>query len=1086
MAMLIGSERSENYGEKLFYDKASQYFDDTCIIYRNRQLYGREFDACILMPDHGVLIVEVKGWKEETVLRIENSDTIVIKTTDGEVRSNPQKQARSYRFSIQKYIQKNTGLRPLVFNMVCLPQISKAFFRSKKLNIVLEERFTFLKEDLADNAAFFHKLNLAFSDVNHWHTNDPFDMRTMIEVRKLFEVEVVVNQEQQRIIRQDRRDYSRFYFVPDEKNLELILPELVQQYSLGCKLYGVFTSSKLIRRTVEAIDNTLTKRGLARKGDNLIISFEKTTDHSPAYRDESISFSGFHMAFSVIDPEAENIMEPLCIIDGQFDREQLSVLQVLSNHSGFNIDQYMIEHASPEKNIVIRAGAGTGKTYTMISRIGYILYTQDAPVRAMADRIVMITFTNDAADQMEEKLKNYFQNLYLITNNSEYLYLISRIDQMQISTIHSYVKNLIGRLGTAFGYGVDLSLTSSDYGRRRKALELIDGYIVQKSKELGENYANKLGVPIYALRDNIVDFINKLHNKSIDMEALSATDFGQVLDGDAHRELHVMLSVIIPQIEQEYSRGLLENNQLHLSSLMSVLKRFLDHPDVGERLADLKKQDGTLQFMFVDEFQDTDDTQIEILLTLAKVLNYRLFVVGDIKQCIYRFRGAKEKAFDQLRIDSDPENWQEYSLRRNYRTDADLLDIFDKSFSAWGSGEEELFEYVPEKDRLIGTRHFNDYLRGKEDRFYRVYPVRSEEDRIKAVIKEIQRLQRRIRFEETERSMTLDAKKKSIAILVRENWQAEMIKTECAKVGITVHTNSGGDLYSSQPALDMFTLVNALLHFDEADYLYNLAISNFFNLDIQKSNLYNRREKMRTAGWRSKVDEREQVNYLVEFMNRMLSNMEGHDSKWEYIVRELRTKPVLQVIRDIYKTLEPWRHYSEDAWKQHYYQLNVDLLFEELINGCNVDRLTINTLQEQLQNSIFAQKSVDSRIPARNDVEPAIQCITVHKSKGLEYGHVILPFCSAPIDYIKPSQMQVSTERVGDNIRIGYRINLGGDDGGAVQNEYYNAQIERAEKSREETRILYVAMTRAIRSFSWIVLEGKKSLSWQKLIEAEV
>ena len=120
---------------------------------------------------------------------------------------------------------------------------------------------------------------------------------------------------------------------------------------------------------------------------------------------------------------------------------------------------------------------------------------------------------------------------------------------------------------------------------------------------------------------------------------------------------------------------------------------------------------------------------------------------------------------------------------------------------------------------IIGTRHFNDYLRGKVDRFYRVYPVRSEEDRIKAIIKEIQRLQRRIHFEESERSMTLDAKKKSIAILVRENWQAEMIKSECAKVGITVHTNSGGDLYSSQPALDMFTLVNALLHFDEADYL---------------------------------------------------------------------------------------------------------------------------------------------------------------------------------------------------------------------------------------------------------------------------
>ena len=45
--------------------------------------------------------------------------------------------------------------------------------------------------------------------------------------------------------------------------------------------------------------------------------------------------------------------------------------------------------------------------------------------------------------------------------------------------------------------------------------------------------------------------------------------------------------------------------------------------------------------------------------------------------------------------------------------------------------------------------------------------------------------------------------------------------------------------------------------------------------------------------------------------------------------------------------------------------------------------------------------------------------------------------------------------------------------------------VEKAEKSREETRILYVAMTRAIRSFSWIELEGKNALSWQNLISKE-
>lgn len=54
-----------------------------------------------------------------------------------------------------------------------------------------------------------------------------------------------------------------------------------------------------------------------------------------------------------------------------------------------------------------------------------------------------------------------------------------------------------------------------------------------------------------------------------------------------------------------------------------------------------------------------------------------------------------------------------------------------------------------------------------------------------------------------------------------------MIRTDCARLGISVHTNTGGDLYMSQPAIDMLTLVNALVHFDEADYLYNLVTSNF-------------------------------------------------------------------------------------------------------------------------------------------------------------------------------------------------------------------------------------------------------------------
>lgn len=541
---------------------------------------------------------------------------------------------------------------------------------------------------------------------------------------------------------------------------------------------------------------------------------------------------------------------------------------------------------------------------------------------------------------------------------------------------------------------------------------------------------------------------------------------------------------MIPAVEKEYYEELLDSNRLHLSSMMSILNCFITAPESQQRIRELKHEGDALQFMFVDEFQDTDDTQIDSLLTLARLLDYRLFLVGDIKQCIYRFRGAKEKAFDQLKIEEHPEAWLEFTLQRNYRTDATLLSLFDRSFSKWESRPDELLTYDVAKDRLIGTQVYNKDYVSHIERFFRRISVANEDLRIPALADEIKRLQRRIRYEE-QHHITLSDKERSIAILVRENWQAEMVRSECAKLlpGVTIQTNTGGDLYMSQPAIDMMTLVNALVHFDEAEYLYNLVTSNFFNLNVPRSNLYEIRMKIKAGGWRAKIDEREQVNYLIKTMNQMLANMDDKVNTWEKAVASLRVKPVLQVIRQIYTYLEPWKNFSDDEWKQHYYQLNVDLLFEQLINACNVDRLTINTLQERLYNCIVSQVSVDSRIPSsKKESAVQIQCITVHKAKGLEYGHVIVPFCSASMNSVKQSQLHISTAKDGARYRIGYSLHIP-DAGVTLQNDYYDESVEKAEKCREEARILYVAMTRAMRSFSWIAIDGKQNLSWQNLIE---
>lgn len=1092
MGKLIGSGSSDNFGENLFIAKAVEYLDDTNIIYWNKQVFGREFDVCILMPGKGILVVELKGWREENILRVENNEKVVIKTDEGETLASPQKQARGYRFSIERFIRQNTGKFPLVYQMVCLPQVTKAFYQSHRLDVVMEEKFTIFKEDLENKAAFFDKLDQVLREVSKWN-RDSFEHRMMLEVRNLFETDIILDEKTESDIETEpaaschRHDYSRFYYLKDGDEFNTSdMADIVEQYLNGCKLYCVFSNSAQMLSAVNTIDSALSQRGLVRDRSNIAIAFENQSSHYPKLASGDNSFTGFHFSMSVLNEPFDQSVSSFVIRNGQISPIQEAILKRLSYLSQFNADQYLIEHVSPNKNIVVRAGAGTGKTYTMISRIGFICYTQNVRLQKMAERIVMITFTNDAADQMGEKIKTYFRNCYLVTSNVEYLDMISKIDRMQISTIHAYAKQLIAQLGTSFGYGIDVGIISSDYYRRKKISDILDNYISKKKMEQGLDYAEKLDMPVYAIRDSILDFIGKLHNKSVDISAISTDTFGSLMPSDTHRELHELLAAVIPEVEKQYCEELLDNNRLHLSSMMSILNRFVTAPESQSRIRDLKKEHDVLQFMFVDEFQDTDDTQIDSLLTLAQLLDYKLFLVGDMKQCIYRFRGAKEKAFDQLKIEEHPDVWLEFTLQRNYRTDAALLDLFDLSFSKWGARQDELLTYNAAEDRLIGTQEYNKNYLARKDRFFKKVTAPNDDMRIPALVEEIKRIQRRIKYEAEQCHMTLSDKERSIAILVRENWQAEMIRSECAKLlpHVTIQTNTGGDLYMSQPALDMMTLVNALVHFDEAEYLYNLVTSNFFNLDMPRSNLYEIRTKIRDSGWRAKVDEREQVNFMIRNMNPMFVNMDDKVNTWEKVVASLRANPVLQVIRQIYNYLEPWRNFSDDEWKQHYYQLNVDLLFEQMINACNVDRLTINTLQERLYNCIVSQVSVDSRIPPSTETnEATIQCITVHKAKGLEYGHVIMPFCSAPIDTVKRSQLHISTTKDGDQYRIGYSLHIQ-ETGVVVQNDYYDEMIEKDEKCREETRVLYVAMTRAMRSFSWIEIEGKRNLSWQNLIEA--
>jgi len=1111
MAKFIGTNIQDgNWGEDYFVQKLMEYLDDSFVIYRNRPVFGAQFDVCLFAPNVGIIIFEVKAWKPSTIKRVQNGDTIVIRAKDndtGEEREkeeNPTKQVRGYVYKMRSKVRQKTEKTPLIYGMTCFPNLTKDDYDSKGLEPVCEYEETILKEDIESKAALFAKLNLSVK--NHrkaMQYMSDFTSDLMFRTRQIFESDLKL--EDQTVENTDlveaveypgKAAYSIFAYIPHDDQAKNRIKGLTEAYSQGTKLYVVVTDVSELKCIEQEIAGVLKQKGLAPEGSGLVIDFSRD---KPQAKASTASFSVFGCsAFLLSRPVFGAIY--FTIENGQKKKTELpeikKVLIEIDRQTNFNLEQYLIEHSDLKKNIIVRAGAGTGKTHTMISRIAFICCMSNCSLKEMASRIVMITFTDDAANQMEEKIKEYFNNYYLLTGDTDCLSFINQIEGMQISTIHSYAKKLISLLGMEYGYGNDISITSGDYKLKQIITEQVDDYIRERQRQRGSGYVTNLGLPIYQINRSILNMLNKLHNQSVDVSSLDSKNFGTCISESESKELHQLFVELVPKIEQEANSYFKKKNRVHLSNMMSMLELCIKNEMNQKRL--FAMQTGRPQYMFVDEFQDTDDVQIDVLTRIAELLQYRLFVVGDVKQCIYRFRGAKENAFEQLNYKNNP-MWDIFSLSKNYRTDARLLDLFHESFRGMGErivDKEQLLIYGAtgdqESGRLTGTKSFNTGLMDKV--IYHKVAIDKEEDRMSALFEEIDRQKKLILETEKNEGRRLSKRAREIAILVRENWQAETIRETGKQKNVDVITNTGGDLYFSEPARDMMTLINALIHYDEADYLYAFVNSNFIGGGMSKAFMYSIRDDEKKNAWKkTKSTDTGQADKLQKVIDMNLASAVVEDWKesrgvdwktWRGTVKALRTVPVLQVLRKIYGIFQPWMNYGkENRKKREYYRLNVELLFEELINTVNKDSVSINSLADTLFANMISQKNVDSReLETSQSEDITVRCVTIHKAKGLEYGTVILPHCSYSISRPKRTDMNVSVQN-DELLKVGYQIKYDVDHVPMIfQNDFYDEQLEKNERMREEARILYVAMTRAIRTFSWIALNGTKNECWQKLI----
>lgn len=132
-------------------------------------------------------------------------------------------------------------------------------------------------------------------------------------------------------------------------------------------------------------------------------------------------------------PVLDNIPS-ITIRNGMLSKNDRGALETISKLApGFNYEQYLIEHADVANSLIVEAGAGTGKTTVMIDRILFLLRTVSD---LKMENIGLITFTNEATQNMKKKIQEALMKRYKATKLPEYLIALENSSKLHIQTIH--------------------------------------------------------------------------------------------------------------------------------------------------------------------------------------------------------------------------------------------------------------------------------------------------------------------------------------------------------------------------------------------------------------------------------------------------------------------------------------------------------------------------------------------------------------------------------------------------------------------------------------------------------------------------
>ena len=276
--------------------------------------------------------------------------------------------------------------------------------------------------------------------------------------------------------------------------------------------------------------------------------------------------------------------------------------------------------------LLVLAGAGSGKTTVLTSRIAYIL--QNTYARPW--NILAVTFTNKAANEMRERIER------IVGEGAK---------SMWIGTFHSICVKILRKHINKAGYGSDFVIYDSTDSRT---------LVKECLKEL--NFDEKVYPP-----RSVLSSISKAKNSMI-----GAEDYIHAYGRNMHTSA-------IAEVYELYQKKLKSNNALDFDDILMLTVNILREDNEAA-----EEYQSRFQYILVDEYQDTNNTQYALIGLLAQGYG-NICVVGDDDQSIYKFRGANVNNI--LDFEKDYDGTKKIMLEQNYRSTSNILDAANSVIS---------------------------------------------------------------------------------------------------------------------------------------------------------------------------------------------------------------------------------------------------------------------------------------------------------------------------------------------------------------------------------------------------------------------